>query len=67
MKEIRKQKVKKEEKETDQKKGEEQPTWAEPEAAAHLPTRTGIPSLFFSFLFPAPTGGPHLSESSSPR
>jgi hypothetical protein len=66
MKEIRKQKVKRR-KGNRSKKREEQPTWAEPEAAAHLPTRTGIPSLFFSFLFPAPTGGPHLSESSSPR
>jgi hypothetical protein len=67
MKEIRKQKVKRRKGNRSKKKREEQPTWAEPEAAAHLPTRTGIPSLFFSFLFPAPTGGPHLSESSSPR
>jgi hypothetical protein len=48
MEEIRKQKIKREKKQI-KKKGDKQPTWAEPEAAAHLPTRTGTPFLFFSF------------------
>jgi hypothetical protein len=32
------------------KKKGQQPIWAEPEAAAHLPARTGTP---FSFSFPS--------------
>jgi hypothetical protein len=41
---------KKKKRKTDQKKKRrQQPIWAEPEAAAHLPARTGTP-FSFSFL-----------------
>jgi hypothetical protein len=52
MKEIRKQKIKREKKDRSKKKKGQQPIWAEPEAAAHLPARTG--THFFSFLFFSP-------------